>query len=164
MNSIVLCGFMGSGKTVVGRELAKIMGCRFVDTDEMIEAEQGMAIKAIFAARGEDYFRDLEHEMCKKVAQMKNCVVSTGGGAMTYQRNVDAVKQDGSKVVFLDASFSVICDRIGDSTTRPLFQDKKKAELLYDERKSKYLAAADFVIDGDMSARKTALEIADIFK
>lgn len=163
MNSIVLCGFMGSGKTVVGKELAKIMGCRFVDTDEMIEAEQGMAIKAIFAARGEDYFRDLEHEMCKKVAGMKNCVVSTGGGALTYQRNVDAVRQ-GSKVVFLDASFPVICDRIGNSTTRPLFQDREKAKLLYDERKSKYLAAADYVIDGDMSARKTALEIADIFK
>ena len=163
MNSIVLCGFMGSGKTVVGRELAKIMGCKFVDTDEMIEAEQGMAIKAIFATRGEEYFRDLEHEMCKKVADMKNCVVSTGGGAMTYQRNVEAIKQ-GSKVVFLDASFPVICQRIGDSTTRPLFQDKEKAKQLYDERKAKYSAAADYVINGDMSARKTALEIADIFK
>lgn len=163
MNSIVLCGFMGSGKTVVGRELAKIMGCKFVDTDEMIEAEQGMAIKAIFATRGEEYFRDLEHEMCKKVADMKNCVVSTGGGAMTYRRNVDAIKQ-GSKVVFLDASFPVICQRIGDSTTRPLFRDKEKAKQLYDERKAKYLAAADYVINGDMSARKTALEIADIFK
>lgn len=163
MNSIVLCGFMGSGKTVVGRELAKIMGCKFVDTDEMIEAEQGMAIKAIFATHGEEYFRDLEHEMCKKVAGMKNCVVSTGGGAMTYQRNVTAIKQ-GSKVVFLDASFPVICQRIGDSTTRPLFQDKEKAKQLYDERKAKYSAAADYVINGDMSARKTALEIADIFK
>jgi len=154
---------MGSGKTVVGRELAKIMGCKFVDTDEMIEAEQGMAIKAIFATRGEEYFRDLEHEMCKKVADMKNCVVSTGGGAMTYRRNVEAIKQ-GSKVVFLDASFPVICQRIGDSTTRPLFQDKEKAKQLYDERKAKYSAAADYVINGDMSARKTALEIADIFK
>ena len=163
MYSIVLCGFMGSGKTVVGKELAKIMGCKFVDTDEMIEAEQGMAIKAIFAARGEDYFRELEHEMCKKVAEMKNCVVSTGGGAMTYQRNVDAIRK-GSKVVFLDASFPVICQRIGDSTTRPLFPDKEKAKQLYDERKSKYLAAADYVIDGDMSARKTALDIAAIFK
>ncbi len=163
MNSIVLCGFMGSGKTVVGRELAKIMGCKFVDTDEMIEAEQGMAIKAIFATRGEEYFRDLEHEMCKKIADMKNCVVSTGGGAMTYRRNVEAIKQ-GSKVVFLDASFPVICQRIGDSTTRPLFQDKEKAKQLYDERKAKYSAAADYVINGDMSARKTALEIADFFK
>ena len=163
MTNIVLCGFMGSGKTIVGKELAKIMGYKFVDTDELIEKEQGVAIKAIFATHGEDYFRDLEHDMCKKVAAMKNCVVSTGGGAMTYQRNVDAIKE-GSKVIFLDASFDVICDRIGDSTTRPLFRDRQKARELYDLRKDKYLAAADYVIDGDMSARKTALEIASIFK
>lgn len=163
MTNIVLCGFMGSGKTVVGKELAKIMGCKFVDTDELIEEEQGVAIKAIFATHGEDYFRDLEHEMCKKVADMKGCVVSTGGGAMTFERNVDAIKK-GAKVVFLDASFDVICDRIGDNTNRPLFQDKEKARALYDERKDKYLAASDYIIDGDMSARKTALEIANIFK
>lgn len=163
MNNIVLCGFMGSGKTVVGKELAKIMGRKFVDTDELIEQEQGVAIKAIFATHGEDYFRDLEFEMCKKVAQMKGAVVSTGGGAMTFQRNVDAIKK-GSKVVFLDASFDVICERIGDSTTRPLFQDKTKAKELYNARKGKYLSAADYVIDGDMSARKTALEIAGYFK
>ena len=163
MNNIVLCGFMGSGKTVVGRELAKIMGAKFVDTDDLIEKEQGVAIKAIFAAHGEDYFRDLEYEMCKKVAQMKGAVVSTGGGAMTFARNVEAIKK-GSKVVFLDASFDVICDRIGNSTTRPLFQDREKAKKLYDERKDKYLAAADYVVNGDMGARKTALEIADLFR
>ena len=163
MNNIVLCGFMGSGKTVVGRELAKIMGVKFVDTDELIEKEQGVAIKAIFATHGEDYFRDLEYEMCKKVAQMRGAVVSTGGGAMTFARNVEAIKQ-GSKVVFLDASFDVICDRIGNSTTRPLFQDREKAKRLYDERKDKYLAAADYVVNGDMGARKTALEIADLFR
>ena len=163
MNNIVLCGFMGSGKTVVGKELAKILGIKFVDTDELIEKEQGVAIKAIFAAHGEEYFRDLEYEMCKKVAEMNGAVVSTGGGAMTFRRNVDAIKQ-GSKVVFLDASFDVICERIGDNTSRPLFQDKEKAKKLYDERKSKYLSAADYVINGDMGARKTAMQIAEIFR
>lgn len=163
MNNIVLCGFMGSGKTVVGKELAKILGVKFVDTDELIEEEQGVAIKAIFATHGEDYFRDLEYEMCKKVAEMNGVVVSTGGGAMTFKRNVDAIKE-GSKVVFLDASFDVICDRIGDSTTRPLFQDKEMAKKLYDERKDKYLSAADYVINGDMGARKTAMQIAEIFR
>ena len=120
MDNIVLCGFMGSGKTVVGKELAKILGVKFVDTDELIEKEQGVAIKAIFAIHGEDYFRDLEYEVCKKIPEMKGVVVSTGGGAMTFERNVEAVKQ-GSKIVFLDASFDVICERIGDNTTRPLF-------------------------------------------
>ncbi|MCM1285758.1 MAG: shikimate kinase [Acetobacter sp.] len=163
MNNIILCGFMGSGKTTIGMELAKIMGRKFVDTDELIEKEQGIAIKAIFAAHGEDYFRELEFECCKKIADMKNCVVSTGGGALTFQRNVDVLKT-GGKIVFLDADFDVICSRIGNSKTRPLFQDKTKAKALYDERKSKYLAASDFVVDGNMSARKTALEIQQMFK
>lgn len=161
--NIILCGFMGSGKTVVGSELAKIMGRRFVDTDELIEEEQGVAIKAIFAMYGEEHFRDLEYECCKNVSRLKNCVVSTGGGALTFERNVEALKESG-KIVFLDADFDVICDRIGDNTNRPLFQDREKARALYDERKSKYLACADIVIDGNMSARKTAMDIADMFK
>ena len=120
--NIILCGFMGSGKTVVGTELAKITGRKFVDTDEMVEKKQGVAIKAIFATRGEEYFRDLEWEVCKEVAQMKDAVISTGAGAMTFQRNVDAVKNSG-KIVFLDADFDVICKRIGNNTNRPLFQN-----------------------------------------
>jgi len=154
---------MGCGKTVVGKELAKIMGRKFIDTDELIEKEQGMAIKAIFAARGEDYFRELEYEVCKKVADMKNCVISTGGGALTFERNVQALKK-GGQVVFLDASFETICERIGDSQSRPLFQDREKAKQLFDERKDKYSAAADYTIDGDLSARKAALDIAATFR
>ncbi|MBR1762072.1 MAG: shikimate kinase [Eubacterium sp.] len=163
MNNIILCGFMGSGKTVVGKELSKIMGRRFIDTDEMIEKEQGIAIKAIFAVRGEDYFRDLEHDVCKRVSQMKNCVISTGGGALTFERNAKVLRK-GGKIVFLDASFETICDRIGSNNNRPLFEDREKAKLLYDERKEKYLAAADYVVDGDLSARKAALDIAQMFK
>lgn len=161
--NIVLCGFMGSGKTTVGLELAKIMGRKFIDTDDMIEREQGVAIKAIFTVHGEDYFRDLEFACCKKISAMKNCVVSTGGGALTFKRNVDALKQ-GGKIVFLDADFDVICQRIGNTKTRPLFQDKEKARALYDERRPKYLSAADYVVDGNMSARKTAMEIAEMFR
>lgn len=161
--NIVLCGFMGSGKTTVGLELAKIMGRKFIDTDDMIEREQGVAIKAIFTVHGEEYFRDLEFACCKKISAMKNCVVSTGGGALTYKRNVDALKQ-GGRIVFLDADFDVICQRIGNTRTRPLFQDREKARALYDERRPKYLSAADYIVDGNMSARKTAMEIAEMFR
>ncbi len=161
--NIVLCGFMGSGKTTVGLELAKIMGRKFIDTDDMIEREQGVAIKAIFTVHGEEYFRDLEFACCKKISAMKNCVVSTGGGALTFKRNVDALKQ-GGRIVFLDADFDVICQRIGNTRTRPLFQDREKARALYDERRPKYLSAADYVVDGNMSARKTAIEIAEMFR
>ena len=163
MNNIVICGFMGSGKTTVGNELAKIMGRRFIDTDAMIEKEQGVAIKAIFATHGEDYFRELEYECCKKISSLKNCVISTGGGALTFERNVEALKS-GGKIIFLDADFETICERIGNSSNRPLFQDREKARALYNERQKKYLEAADIVIDGNMSARKAALDIASMFR
>lgn len=161
--NIVLCGFMGCGKSTVGLELAKIMGRKFIDTDDMIEKEQGVAIKAIFAVRGEEYFRDLEYACCLKIADMKNCVVSTGGGALTYERNAEALRR-GGKIVFLDADFDTILSRIGGSKNRPLFQDPDKAKALFDERRPKYLKNADYIVDGNMSARKTAMQIADIFK
>lgn len=163
MNNIILCGFMGSGKTVVGKELAKIMGRKFVDTDDLVEKKQGIPIKAIFEIYGEEYFRDLEHEICKETAQLRNCVISTGGGAVTFDRNVQALKE-GGKIVFLDADFETICDRIGDSTNRPLFQDIEKAKVLFDERRPKYEAAADITLDGSMSARKTAMTISSMMK
>ncbi len=161
--NIVLCGFMGAGKTVVGNELSRITGRKFVDTDEMIEQQTGVSVPSIFAAHGEEYFRDLEFEACKRAARLKNSVVSTGGGAMTFQRNVDAIKK-GSKVVFLDASFDVICERVGDGASRPLFKNRENAKKLYDERREKYLAAADYVVNGDMSALKTAAVIVELFK
>ena len=163
MRNIILCGFMGSGKSVVGRELAKMMGCRFVDTDELIEKEQGMAIKAIFAARGEDYFRELEHDVCQRLGETKNSVIATGGGALTFARNVDAIKKSG-KVVFLDADFETICERIGNSSTRPLFRDRESARALFEARRTQYLTASDYTVDGNMSARKTAMTIASLFK
>ena len=163
MNNIILCGFMGSGKTVVGRELAKIMGRRFVDTDELVEKKQGIPIKAIFEAYGEDRFRDLEHEACAETAKLKNCIISTGGGAVTFDRNVEALKR-GGKIVFLDTDFETICERIGTSTNRPLFQDREKAKALFDERQEKYARAADMSVDGNMSARKTALTISQMMK
>ena len=163
MNNIILCGFMGSGKTVVGKELAKITGRRFVDTDELVEKKQGIPIKAIFEIYGEDFFRDLEHEVCAETAELKNSVISTGGGAVTFERNVNALKK-GGKIVFLDADFDTICARIGDSTTRPLFQDREKARALFDERRPNYEAAADIVIDGSMSAYKTAMTLAEMLR
>lgn len=156
--NIALCGFMGCGKTCIGRELAKTTGRKLVDTDELIEKEQKVTISQIFAEHGEDYFRELEFEMCKKAAEMKDAVISTGGGAMTFQRNVDAIKK-GATVVFLDTDFETICKRVGDGATRPLFKNRENAKRLYDERKEKYLNAADIVVDGSLRPAKIAAEI-----
>lgn len=158
MNNIILCGFMGSGKTSIGKELAKLTGYNFIDTDELIEQEQGIKIKEIFEKYGEQHFRDLEYETCKKIANINNSIVSTGGGLMTYQRNSEAIKI-GGRVIFLDVSFSTICQRIGEDSTRPLFQDRIKARKLYDERQEKYRNAADYIVKGEMSIEETAEHI-----
>lgn len=163
MVNIALCGFMGAGKTSVGRELAKLTGRKFVDTDDLAEKEEKMTISRIFAEKGEDYFRGLEYEMCKKAANLNGAVISTGGGAMTFERNVKAVKQ-GAKVVFIDTSFDVICQRVGNASTRPLFKNRENAKKLFDERREKYLNAADFVVNGNRSVKKIALEIAELVK
>ncbi len=160
MKNIVLCGFMGTGKTTIGKELAKKMKYNFIDTDELIEKEQTIAIKEIFKKYGELYFRDLEYNVCKKISKMNDQVVSTGGGTMTYERNIQTIKQ-GSIVFFLDSSFSVICDRIGKSDTRPLFQDKIKAKKLYDERKKKYEKSADYIIEADGTVEEVTKKIID---
>ena len=157
--NIVLCGFMGSGKTVVGKELAKIMGRRFVDTDQLVEARSGVSIPAIFQVHGEDYFRELERAACAEAAEIPNCVISTGGGALTFDENVRILRTTG-KIVLLD----VICQRVGNGANRPLFRDPVQAKALYDARQAKYRAAADYAVDGDASARKTALTIADLFR
>lgn len=161
--NIVLCGFMGSGKTTVGKELAKITGRKFVDTDEMIEKEEGVSISEIFETKGEAYFRELEYKICKKAGEMKNAVISTGGGAMTFERNISAIKKN-SKIVFLNASFETVSKRVGNGETRPLFKNKTKAKQLFNERKSKYERAADYVIDGDLSPSITASNIAEWFQ
>lgn len=161
--NIALCGFMGCGKTCIGKELAKLTGRKFVDTDELIEKEQNKTISRIFEESGEEHFRELEFEMCVKAAEMNNAVISTGGGAMTFERNVTAIKK-GAKVIFLDTAFDIICKRVGSASTRPLFKNKENAQRLYNERKEKYLKAADFVVNGNSSPAKIAAEIAELCK
>jgi len=163
MNNIVLCGFMGAGKTCVGKEIANMIGYSFLDTDYLIEKENGIKISEIFEIYGEEYFRNLEHEICLKITNMKNCIISTGGGLMTFDRNVNVIR-NGNKIFFLDASYPVICKRIGNTNTRPLFKDKEKAKALFDTRKKKYIEVSDYVINGDLSVKETASIVTDIFK
>ena len=90
---IILCGFMASGKTTVGKALAEEIEIEYVDTDEFLIETYGMDIPAIFAKHGEDYFRDLEHEIAKKVTELPRGVISTGGGMLTFDRNGEVLKK-----------------------------------------------------------------------
>ncbi len=158
--NIALCGFMGAGKTSVGRDLAKITGMDFVDTDELAEQLLGMPAGRAIEELGEQRFRDAEFEACREAAKLKNTVISTGGGAAVYERNVAALK-GGAKIVFIDTPFSIICKRVGSAETRPLFKNRESALRLFNERRSKYLAAADIVVFGGASVRKIARTIAE---
>ena len=86
MDNIVLCGFMGCGKTTVGRNLARKSGRKFVDMDSYIEEKAGMKVSEIFEKYGENRFRDMEHEACLELADTKGLVIASGGGAFSPSR------------------------------------------------------------------------------
>lgn len=136
---IYLTGFMGAGKSSVGGSLADILGARFVDLDRQIERRTETTISIIFARQGEAAFRDLEHSCLKETAKWDHVVVATGGGTMTFDRNLSVIRELGVSV-WLDLSFEAIVDRLGPHARRkrPLFADEDQARKLYDERLPAY--------------------------
>ena len=148
--NIVLIGFMGTGKTTVGKILAKKLGMNFVDVDELIEKTAGLKISAVFARFGEAYFRDIETEIIKSITKDSSQVIATGGGAVLRDENLNALKSNG--VVFcLTASEELIFDRIKDNNERPLLQvenPKEKIRELLAKRMPRYMMA-DFIINTD---------------
>lgn len=166
MNNIILCGFMGCGKSTVGKNLARKTGRRFVDMDRYIEEKAQMTVAEIFAAKGEDGFRDLEHEACLELAQMHNLIVAAGGGALTFERNAEAFRGK-DKIVLLDVPLEIIKLRLSHDTRRPLLQRPDKdavMEELYNKRMPKYLDAADVVVKGESTPLKTAFSVINTLK
>lgn len=152
MDNIILIGFMGAGKTTVGKFLAKEKGMRFADTDERIVLEQKMSIPDIFAERGEEYFRDLETELLKRMlTDTKHAVVSVGGGMPVREENIRFLRELGC-VVYLSASKQTILGRVGGDKGRPLLAGEgleEKVERLMRERELLYKQAAHLDIRTD---------------
>lgn len=145
MKNIVLCGFMGCGKTTVGRALAGILGMQFIDMDEYIEQQAGMKVSEIFSSQGESAFRALETKAATELSEKENLVISTGGGAVLSPKNVEAFRS-GGLILLLDVPLEVVRSRLEGDTTRPLLNrpDKDEAMLsLYESRLPLYRAAAD---------------------
>ena len=161
MGNIILVGFMGTGKTTVGKLLAGKLGYEFIDIDEEIEKEQGVAIAHIFSELGEPYFRLLERDKLKELVGREGVIVSAGGGVVLDPRNVEDLKRAGT-LVCLSASPEVIMKRVGGSTNRPLLRVPdpmaKIKELL--EARAPYYRQADITIDtSGMTAEEAADEI-----
>ena len=163
MKNIILIGFMGSGKTTIGKALEEKTDMTFVDTDELIEAYEGCKISEIFADKGEAYFRGLENETLKDLlASTDNKVISTGGGIVTNnQENIPLLKQLG-KVFYLRIKPETVVKRLEGDKTRPLLigEDKLvKVERLMTDRKELYEMAADKTIDTDYLSGNEIVDI-----
>ncbi|MCX5706310.1 MAG: shikimate kinase [Candidatus Omnitrophica bacterium] len=146
--NIYLIGFMGTGKTAVGGELAKKKKWQFVDLDDLIELREKKTIASIFAKEGEPYFRRLESKVLKDVANEKNFVVACGGGIVTNKDNIKIMKASGM-VICLAAKPEIILKRTARFTHRPLLNvanPKERIELLLKLR-APYYAQADKSID-----------------
>jgi shikimate kinase len=148
---LYLVGFMGSGKSTVGRSLAEQLGWRFSDIDQEIEEDQGQTIAQIFDLRGESVFRELESQaLRRRVSQIEAgnpCVVALGGGAFVQQQNWEIIENNGV-TVWLDCSIENIHKRLGDLRTRPLATNREAMERLFEQRRPLY-ARADFHVNAD---------------
>jgi shikimate kinase len=149
--NIFLVGFMGAGKTAVGKVLAGKTGFEYRDADKIAETEAGMSVTEIFASRGEEGFRELESEILAALAKGERQVISTGGGAVTRPANIDAMR-NGGVIVYLKATPETIWERVRYSKTRPLLQVENPFETvkeLLSKRAPLYeLADAIVITDG----------------
>lgn len=166
MNSIILIGFMGAGKTTVGKKLAEKLHYKFQDTDEMIVSREGMSINEIFEKHGEEYFRNLETDLLKELVEnnVDNVIFSVGGGLPIRKDNHTYLKKLG-KVIYLYVAEATIRKRLAGDTTRPLLRGsedevKERINSLLSKRDPIYKEVADLVLETDnMSISKIVEEI-----
>ncbi|MFS1513331.1 shikimate kinase [Chengkuizengella sp. SCS-71B] len=158
-NNIVLVGFMGTGKSTVGKQLSSKLGWEFVDTDHMIEHRENMSIPEIFSKKGESYFREVETRIIQEVLSNDMQVIATGGGSVLRLQNRSRMLSHGT-VVQLDADAEIIIKRLeGEKLKRPLLQgdlEEKVYEMM--ERRKHAYEFADFVIDTNVFEVESIVE------
>ena len=160
---VVLVGFMGAGKTTVGRELAALLGWDFVDLDARIEAGAGKSVAAIFDSEGEPAFRALELEAAREAMHGQRVVIAAGGGAFA-QAATREVLTSGATTVWLRCERETLLDRIPSGESRPLARNRATIGALLSEREPTY-SLADVVVDTTEAApRDVARAIADALR
>lgn len=158
--NLILIGFMGSGKTSIGRLVAHRLRFRFLDTDALLVERAGMEIPDIFAKHGEDHFRDLETRAIQSLVAQERCVIATGGGAVLREENRKLLRTLGF-VALLTARHDVIFERVGHQSKRPLLHTanpQQTVELLLAEREPAYAATAHWTLDTSDLTREQASE------
>ena len=161
--NIILCGFMGCGKTSVGRRAAELTGRELCDLDAYIEDKAGMSVSEIFAEFGESGFRQREAEAAREVAGTPGLIIASGGGTVLSKANVEAFHEKGGVIVLLDAPLPALQERLKNDRRRPLLQvpDRRKViRELYEKRIPLYRAAADFTVDAGAPPLTVARRVA----
>lgn len=153
--NIAIIGFMGTGKTTVSSALSKITGLKEIDVDAYIVEKAKMSISEIFEKYGEDYFRNLETQSIREIANNSNQIISCGGGAVLKDENVDILKKSGT-IVLLTATPETIFDRVKDHTHRPILNSDMSlshVKSLMENREPRYQSVADIKVNVDSNDR-----------
>ena len=149
--NICIMGLMGSGKSLIGKDLSKYLNLKYYDTDKEIELKTKKKINAIFDEKGESYFRKIEEKICIELLTINNCVISLGGGSIINNRIRKAIKQN-SYSIYLQVKLNHLVNRLRSSKKRPLLNNNlnkiKILEKLYNERR-KFYENADFIVNND---------------
>jgi thiamine-phosphate diphosphorylase len=153
---LYLVGFMGAGKTAVGRQVAARLGVAFVDLDAEIERTSGVTVRALFEASGEAAFRQREATFLEATSALPDAVVATGGGCYTFEQNRRTISRLG-RAVFLDPPLTTLLSRLSGKTDRPLFRGPEHAASLFAEREGFYkMAAVHVPLAGGESVEESA--------
>ncbi|MFH1825504.1 MAG: shikimate kinase [Candidatus Firestonebacteria bacterium] len=162
MKNIILLGFMGTGKTTIGKILAKKLEFKFIDVDEIIEERIGKSISKIFKEDGEKKFRIIEKEVVRDVSKLKNTIISTGGGVVLLEKNVNNLRKNGILISLMSSPESIL-KRVIKDKKRPLLNYSNKLKTikkLLDFRFPYYVNNVDYIIDtSNLSPNKIVKKI-----
>ena len=166
MKNIYLVGFMGTGKSTVGKALAKVLNKEFKDLDELIEERENRKIVEIFEKFGEQYFREVETAVVRDISEKEDLVIATGGGVVVNEENFSLLKKSGT-LITLVASPETIYERIKDSIERPLLNVENPLDtikrMLFE--RAYYYIKSDFIVDTtDREIEDIISEICELIK
>jgi shikimate kinase len=158
--NISLCGMMGSGKSAIGKILANKLNYNFIDVDKMIEIDAGKTIKKIFEEDGEQYFRDLEEKKTINILELKETIVSLGGGAI-INKNIRGSIKKNSYNIYLNVNIDILTKRLQNSKTRPLIYKKnlKKELINLIGIREKFYRKADLIVKNEKNIIETTENI-----
>jgi len=164
MRNIILVGFMGTGKTTIATKLSHRLKMRYVSTDDLIEKKEKRTINEIFTRSGEDYFRNVESEIIRQIADSENVVIDAGGGAVIREENMGCLKSNGI-VIRLTADPEIIMQRTKKYKHRPLLnvEDPKRKILDLLAKRARTYAKADYTFDtGKLTIEQVVDKITEI--